>query len=244
MRLLLVEDEDGIRSALARGLTQAGHQVLAAADLAQARALAAAGRIDALVSDLKLPDGHGLDLAGELGVPFVLMTGYGSFDDAVAALRLGCIDFFTKPISIKELRRAVERLAARVTGGPVVIDPERGRLVHDHGGRAHPETLRWVAATWTDAATTQTAFAELVGLAPTVGQRLALAELLQAAPGGRAVINLFGDRWLVWLDGAVEWSAQVDRRALLTDLAIRARFQDDGALLELAAVPPAEVARG
>ncbi len=244
MRLLLVEDEDGIRSALARGLSQAGHQVLPAADLAQARALAAEGRIDALISDLKLPDGHGLDLAGELGVPFVLMTGYGSFDDAVAALRLGCIDFFTKPISIKELRRAVERLAARVTGGPVVIDPERGRLIHDHGGRAHPETLRWAAATWAVAGTAQAAGAELAGLAPAVSQRLALAELLQAAATGRVVINHFGDRWLVWLEGAVDWTAQPDRRALLTDLAIRARFQEDGALLELAAVPPVEAARG
>jgi len=123
MRLLIVEDEAAIRSALARGLAQGGNEVIAAASLAEAREIARTRPPEALLSDLKLPDGSGLDFAGELGVPFIMMSGYASFDDAVAALRMGGVDFFTKPVAIKDLRRALERLQARARNdGLQVID--------------------------------------------------------------------------------------------------------------------------
>ena len=63
MRILLVEDEGAIRHALSRGLSRSGYMVAAAGDLAEARKLAEEVRPQFVVTDLKLPDGSGLDLA-------------------------------------------------------------------------------------------------------------------------------------------------------------------------------------
>ncbi len=108
MRLRVVEDEGSIRPALARGLGPYGHRIGTASCLSEARALTAKRQPEALISDLKLSDGNGLALAlaEELGVPFLQMTGYGTFDDAVRSMRLGCHDFFTKPVTIKDVARA------------------------------------------------------------------------------------------------------------------------------------------
>ena len=107
MHLLLLEDEPAIRTAVARGLRRAGHDVVVAASLAEARTMASQHPVEGLVSDLKLPDGSGLQAASEIGVPFILMSGMAVYDDAVAALRLGCVDFFTKPVSMQDVQQAL-----------------------------------------------------------------------------------------------------------------------------------------
>ncbi len=240
MRLLLVEDEDSIRSAMARGLAHAGHQVDTAASLAEAKACAAKQKPEALISDLKLPDGHGLDLARELAVPFVLMSGYANFDEAVIALRLGCVDFFTKPVSIKEVRRAVERLAARADRGVVLVDcgsgSDHGLVVEGVNG-IERKALTTAAAQWIDQAEAKTRYTELLTLtpapAPHLAHRQVLAELMQSATAGRVVVNVLPDRWVAWLSGTVDWAQADDRRRLIAELSTRARWQPDGALIEV-----------
>lgn len=205
MHLLLVEDEDAIRSALVRGLSTGGSTVDGAATLAEARAKAAAHRPDALITDLKLPDGLGLDLAQELGVPFVQMTGFGTFDDAVRAIRLGCVDFFVKPVSLRELRRSLERIAERGSSAAAmaVIDtsdplqPVRVQRVGDHLER-RPLTSR--NAAWSDTATAGAAYRQLAALTAHRRHRQVLAELLRLVPAGRIVINHDAARWTAWLD--------------------------------------------
>lgn len=229
MRVLLLEDEDAIRSALTRGLRQHEHQVASAATLAEARLLAQRFQPEVLISDLKLPDGNGLDFAGELGLPSVLMTGYGTFDDAVRAMRLGCIDFFTKPVPIREIARALDRIATRPQTGPSVIDADGDVTVAD-GGTVR--TVHALAVSWEDALSASTLLDQLAALLVTPMQRLVAAELLQAAPNGRLVINRDDGRWCAWLRTPIDWTSQDDRRRLLACVAARLAWSPAGALVE------------
>jgi DNA-binding response OmpR family regulator len=236
MRLLIVEDEASIRSALARGLASGGNEVHAAASLGEAREIARRVAPEALLSDLKLPDGSGLDFAGELGVPFVMMSGYASFDDAVAALRMGCVDFFTKPVAIKDLRRALERLHNRSRADTMeVID-----LHHPAGPRrVQPAAASLVvlpftagALDWSDSPSAEARFSA-ADLARDQAQRQVLAELMQAAPAGRVVVNRGEGWWTAWLEAQVDWQgAHAERRSIIEDLAERCVWRHDGALVE------------
>jgi len=239
MRLLIVEDEAAIRSALTRGLASGGGEVIAAASLAEAREIARTRPPEALLSDLKLPDGSGLDFAGELRVPFIMMSGYASFDDAVAALRMGCVDFFTKPVAIKDLRRAVERLQARARNdGLQVVDAGADgscRLAQPAAVSLVVQPFRSAAAEWTSPGEAQARFATLDSAGdPT--QRQVLAELMQAAPSGRVVVNRGDGWWTAWLAATVDWQgAQAERREAIEELGERCVWRPDGALVEVEA---------
>jgi len=236
MRILLMEDEPSIRIALGRGLMRRGHQVETVASLAQARQRVAVWRPEALVSDLKLPDGSGLDLAEELGIPFILMTGYGTFDDAVRAMRLGAVDFFTKPASLLVLCQALERLAGRLGGGPTVLDPSHGMCLVQPGGAGEDSIAVRQMLTqevrWRDQAEARTQFDTLSPLLPDPVHRLVAAELMQAAVAGRLVVNLHLEGWAVWLDAPVDWTPQIERRQLVESRVRRCVWCTEGALVE------------
>jgi DNA-binding response OmpR family regulator len=235
MRLLVVEDEGSIRSALARGLGQLGHRIETASCLSEARALIAKRLPEVLLSDLKLPDGNGLDLAEELGVPFILMTGYGTFDDAVRAMRLGCHDFFTKPVTIKDVCRAIDHLAGRRDGGPTVVDAAQDgklRLTHPSGSGFSSQVVQTRTVSWSDADQARAVFADLADVVPALQHRQVVAELMQAAISGRLVVNLQGHLWSAWLDATVSWVPASDCRMLLEDLCRRCVWTSDGALVE------------
>jgi len=113
--ILIVEDELVLAHQLALALESGGFEVetagTAAAGLEQARALCP----DLVLLDLRLPDGSGLELIGELkaldpSMLVVLMTAYGSVRDAVEAMRRGAADFLNKPIDVGELGMRIDRL--------------------------------------------------------------------------------------------------------------------------------------
>lgn len=187
--ILLIEDEDSIRTALTRAFERDGHVVCAAASLAEARVLIAGGAPDLVVSDLKLPDGDGLDLVGQLGVPVIMLSGYATYDDAVRALRCGAVDFFTKPVAIKDVRAAIARArpGERLAQVPVWCDPD-GALA---------------------------AVRALATRLPGRLARLAASELVQAAPAGRIIIQADHQGVRLWLDGRVNWLAMAQRRSWL-----------------------------
>ncbi len=187
--ILLIEDEDSIRSALVRALERDGHVVRASADLAGAKALLAAGPAQLAVSDLKLPDGDGLDLVTTLGIPFIMISGYATYDDAVRALRGGAVDFFTKPVAIKDVRAAIARV------GPASHTP------------AEPS--------WTDPDGALAAVRGLIIHLPGRLARLAATELVQSAPAGRLTAHSDGQGVRLWLDGVVDWTAMQRRRTWL-----------------------------
>jgi CheY-like chemotaxis protein len=235
MRLLLVEDETAIRSALTRGLAHDGTEVRPVASLKEAREAIAEQAPQALLSDLKLPDGSGLDLACELGVPFILMSGYATYDDAVQAMRMGCVDFFTKPVSIKDLRRAVGRLQALTAKDSLqVVDAApQPRLARASALGVVVQPFSAQAWSWTSREEAERQFPAVVAEVSDPAVRQVLSELMQATEHGRLVVNL-GDTWLsAWLDARIDWQeAQRERRLLIEDLCERSVWRADGALVE------------
>jgi DNA-binding NtrC family response regulator len=115
--ILLVEDEKLLRWALEQQLARAGHAVVAAPDLATASTHLAAAQPDVVLLDLGLPDGHGLDFYEanrdrlEASV-VIVMTALGAVHEAVRAMKLGALDFLTKPVDQAELVALVERSLA------------------------------------------------------------------------------------------------------------------------------------
>jgi CheY-like chemotaxis protein len=224
LRVLLLEDEDAIRSAVARGLQAAGHQVCACASLAEVRARAPGFRPQALVSDLKLPDGTGLDIARELAVPAVFLSGYATFDDAVAALRAGAVEFLTKPASLRDIRSALERIALRDGGGPAVIDasgPVRTWRSGDDAISAAVVECR--SAAWDGPLAALGTYADLAQVLPRTVHRRIAAACLQAVPAGRLVVNLAAEGWTALLEPALP---EGDAERLVADLA--RRWRSDG----------------
>ena len=111
--LLVVDDEPAIRSAIGRAFPDL--TVLQAESIEQALVLMRDGYPDLAILDQKLPDGAGLDLVGKLraidpDIPVVLLTGHGSVDLAVEALKQGVTDFIEKPFKLERLRTTVSLL--------------------------------------------------------------------------------------------------------------------------------------
>jgi DNA-binding NtrC family response regulator len=114
-RILLVEDDRGHRELLHDELTDAGYRVVAVTDAAEALAAFRETTFAAVVSDLRLPgkDGfHVLECArAQVPVPgFVMLTGFGTIDQAVSALKAGADEFLTKPIDLEHLRLTLQRV--------------------------------------------------------------------------------------------------------------------------------------
>lgn len=114
-RILVVDDEMGIRELLSEILRDEGHDVVLAANAAAARQERHAARPDLVLLDIWMPDTDGVSLlkewaaGGQLTMPVVMMSGHGTIDTAVEATRIGAQDFLEKPISLQKLLSAVKR---------------------------------------------------------------------------------------------------------------------------------------
>jgi len=118
--ILLVEDENLLRWALDKQLQRAGHQVQVAPDLAAAAKHLAGAHPDVVLLDLGLPDGNGLDFYEQNrerleGSVVIVMTALGAVEEAVRAMKLGALDFLSKPVNQQELVALVDR-SMRVRG--------------------------------------------------------------------------------------------------------------------------------
>jgi DNA-binding response OmpR family regulator len=133
--ILLVEDNEKIMSGNIRKFRREGYDVTAALTLAEARASLALHRPDAIVLDIMLPDGSGLEFIQELrasenaGIPVLLLTGLGAKEDIVQGLTSGGDDYLTKPYDFNELLARVGALLRRAERVPDVIT--KGRLTFD-----------------------------------------------------------------------------------------------------------------
>jgi DNA-binding NtrC family response regulator len=112
--ILLVEDKDSLRAMLRHALEAQGHSVVEARDQAEAEAALRATLPDVVLSDLRLPDGDGfgvLRASKELDpeLPVIVMTAFGSIQDAVSAMKEGALDFLAKPVDPEHLLLLVER---------------------------------------------------------------------------------------------------------------------------------------
>ena len=110
-KILIVDDEAQILTALGRGLTRAGHEVGVARTAEDGLAMAATSAPDLVLLDLRLPDLDGIEVVKRLrswtDVPVLLLSGNGTERARVAALDAGADDFIDKPFSMDELRARV-----------------------------------------------------------------------------------------------------------------------------------------
>ena len=129
--ILLVEDKDSLRAMLRLALETQGHEVIEARDQAEAIVALRSGRPGVVLSDLRLSEGDGfgvLRAAKELDpdLPVIVMTAYGSIQDAVAAMKEGALDFLAKPVDPDHLLLLVERALSqrRLTTENILLKDE------------------------------------------------------------------------------------------------------------------------
>jgi two-component system response regulator PilR (NtrC family) len=111
-KVLVIDDEPDIRELLNLTLTRMGLEVTTAEDLAEARRALNSEDFSFCLTDMRLPDGNGLDLVEEIGekfpdLPTAMITAHGKIEDAVYALKLGAFDFVSKPVDLAVLRKLV-----------------------------------------------------------------------------------------------------------------------------------------
>src|SRR5690554_7929158 len=107
-RILIVEDESIIRSALKRLLEKNGYDISDAESVADAIDRFGLNGFDLIISDLRLPGAPGTDLIELAGqVPVLIMTSYASLRSAVDAMKLGAVDYIAKPFDHDEMLRTV-----------------------------------------------------------------------------------------------------------------------------------------
>ena len=110
--VLIVDDEPDLRTLYELSLLREGHRVESAGSLAEAHALLEQRSYEAVITDMRLPDGLGLELLHEMARQkrserCVVMTAYGSAENAVEALKAGAFDYLTKPVDLKQFRAVV-----------------------------------------------------------------------------------------------------------------------------------------
>ena len=121
-RVLVVDDEADLRELLEITLVKMGLDVDSAATLGQARALLVDTEYALVLTDMRLPDGLGLELVREVaaagkGTPIAVITAYGSADNAVVALKAGAFDYVSKPVALDQLRIMVQSALRLSTPG-------------------------------------------------------------------------------------------------------------------------------
>ena len=117
--ILVVDDVDTAREAIAKSLRKDNYKVLEAATLQEARTCLNEDRVDICVLDVNLPDGSGLSLLDEVAnMPwqpkFIVITAFGQIDAAVDAMKKGAMDFLTKPLKMQTLKQAITRAVEQV----------------------------------------------------------------------------------------------------------------------------------
>jgi DNA-binding NtrC family response regulator len=140
-RILIVDDDHDILTALKKRLTWMGHEVLTAEDGEQGLRVAAEEQPDLMLLDIELPGLNGLDILKRLGekrsssppqtVPeAIVITAFGTIDRAVEAIRLGACDFITKPFEPDHLSVVIEKAMAQMA-----LTRQIGLLQAEVGGR-------------------------------------------------------------------------------------------------------------
>lgn len=142
--LLLLDDDDVFASRLARALSARGYEVTRAATVAEALAQARHESPEFALVDLRLPDGHGLDVVAALHAidqttKIVVLTGYGAIATAVESLKRGAADYLTKPVDADQVTAALEKGEGASDPAPAFTVPSLARVEWEHIQRVMTE---------------------------------------------------------------------------------------------------------
>jgi two-component system response regulator RegA len=144
--LLLVEDDDAFAGRLTRALATRGFDVRRAATCEAAVALAEDESPELALVDLRLPDGHGLDVVRRLHdidetTRIIVLTGYGAIATAVESLKLGASDYLTKPVDADQVVAAFEKAESgqSAAGARDFTVPSLARVEWEHIQRVMTE---------------------------------------------------------------------------------------------------------
>ena len=144
-KLLIADDEKNIREGLAAFLEQDGYETSCAADGKEAWKLFGKGDIDLGITDLRMPGMDGAELLRRIladtpGLPVIVLTGHGTVDVAVNAMREGAWDFITKPPDLDRLslviKRALQNRALALRHRELEAELERNRLSQNMIGKS------------------------------------------------------------------------------------------------------------
>ena len=140
-RVLVIDDEADIRELLDLTLARMGLAADCVGTVAQARAMLAQEHYNLCLTDMRLPDGEGLDIVRLIGAeygetPVAVITAFGSADNAVAALKAGAFDYLAKPVALEQLRTLIKSaLNLPQAGDSGVVSAEgadlAGKLIGD-----------------------------------------------------------------------------------------------------------------
>ena len=130
-RVLVVDDEADLRELLEITLLKMGLDVDSTETLQHARQLFAEKDYQLVLTDMRLPDGLGLELVREVtasgkNIPIAVVTAFGSADNAVVALKAGAFDYVSKPVQLEQLRVLVQS-ALKVSDSAPAAAPARGQ---------------------------------------------------------------------------------------------------------------------
>jgi len=141
-RILVVDDEIGIRELLSEILYDEGHTVELAENAAQARAARLRARPDLVLLDIWMPDTDGVSLLKEwssqglLDMPVIMMSGHATVDTAVEATRIGAVDFLEKPITLQKLLKTIAAGLARPVVTPAAVAAARAEQIESPAQQA------------------------------------------------------------------------------------------------------------
>ncbi len=133
-RALIIDDEPDIRELLELTLGRMDIDTDAAADIAEARQLLKDKQFDLCLTDMRLPDGDGIELVEYIQthcpkLPVAVITAYGSMEAAVQALKAGAFDFVSKPVDLEMLRNLVNSAMKLAAPGAVIDRRSRNQLL-------------------------------------------------------------------------------------------------------------------
>jgi len=133
--LLLVDDEESLRRLVGNELSRSGYLVDTAGGIAEAREHLARKHFHLVVLDVRMPDGSGLDLLKEIRessptTEVIMLTGYGTVQEAIRAMKDGAHDFLTKPCKLAELEAVLEKAVQKqqLQRGHTALQREVDRL--------------------------------------------------------------------------------------------------------------------
>ena len=192
--LLVVDDEPDLRTLYELTLLREGYDVESAGSVEEGWQCLSTRRYDAVITDMRLPDGNGLDLLHRLerdgrAEKIIVITAYGSAESAVEALKAGAFDYLTKPVDLRQFRHVVSSALGRALPRPAASQAGAG----DVASPAPALPSVGASATATAAikpATINPALRRLAGESPAM---LQLRSLIERVARGMAPVLIQGE---------------------------------------------------